>query len=469
MILIKHFYQWNKKEIWKIYLVILFPFMIDRIINHDTELKKIILGLSIFYWIRYMQKMRLMAFKQFDGFSFKFLQSLPMNRKDMLISLSFIDFIIFTPLIIMVAHWAALSFDVISVLKFSLSAFLGIMTFCLLNQLDTIKRPRVEYFRKILDKHATSTVYKTFGIFTLACSLFLYAVLRWDLLDQYKDIILKYFIIPLEFVIDYSFLFLNSWLLPFAILAWSFFMLEKTLKVWEEETLSYPKSLPKEDKYTIRIIATSFLLLFVHLYLTPPFKYIDSDLLTAVYDNDYQKVQQLLKNGNNINQKNKYGYTPLIVAAAEGNLKMYKFLEAQRAQFAEVAQGNTGHVEYNILDLALRSKNENLVIYILSQSDTTNIQKDYPLHAVASKCMTRALDYLMEKGMDVNIQDKLGQTPLHYAASANCFGPVVSLLEKGANPTLKDKKGKMAKDLIPSNKELAYLLEKRARMPASQI
>jgi ankyrin repeat protein len=54
------------------------------------------------------------------------------------------------------------------------------------------------------------------------------------------------------------------------------------------------------------------------------------------------------------------------------------------------------------------------------------------------------IEFLIEKGSDVNASDSKGRTPLHIAAEKNCFPAVASLFEAGADPLIKDKNDKLA-------------------------
>jgi ankyrin repeat protein len=64
-----------------------------------------------------------------------------------------------------------------------------------------------------------------------------------------------------------------------------------------------------------------------------------------------------------------------------------------------------------------------------------------PLHYAAREGRLKVVELLLEHGADPNIQDKDGWTPLHYAAWKRRLKVVELLLEHGADPNIQDKDG----------------------------
>ncbi len=62
----------------------------------------------------------------------------------------------------------------------------------------------------------------------------------------------------------------------------------------------------------------------------------------------------------------------------------------------------------------------------------TNFDKDRP--------PKDSIQYLINKGIDVNAQDCYGMTPLHYAMRKKNVGAAMALLEAGANPNIPNQK-----------------------------
>lgn len=69
-----------------------------------------------------------------------------------------------------------------------------------------------------------------------------------------------------------------------------------------------------------------------------------------------------------------------------------------------------------------------------------------PLMAAAYKGRLDCARRLVQMGANVNAQDKFGNTPLMAAVSANCPALVRFLLEHGANADMKDRGGRTAMD-----------------------
>ncbi|HVI42782.1 MAG TPA: ankyrin repeat domain-containing protein [Anaerovoracaceae bacterium] len=60
---------------------------------------------------------------------------------------------------------------------------------------------------------------------------------------------------------------------------------------------------------------------------------------------------------------------------------------------------------------------------------------NYPIHVAARK-ENGVLEYLIEQGADINIQDVVGETALHYAVEMEIVGNVIALLDAGADTEL---------------------------------
>ncbi len=71
----------------------------------------------------------------------------------------------------------------------------------------------------------------------------------------------------------------------------------------------------------------------------------------------------------------------------------------------------------------------------------------------------------LERGVDPNIQNKYGSTPLHEAAYWGLVDVVKLLLMYGADPTVKDKDGKTPLDLARARgrRKIVSVIEKWLR------
>ncbi|VDH91361.1 transient receptor potential cation channel subfamily A member 1 [Mytilus galloprovincialis] len=104
--------------------------------------------------------------------------------------------------------------------------------------------------------------------------------------------------------------------------------------------------------------------------------------------------------------------TPLHFACAQGGLEMIKIMyEIQESKF-------------------------------LSAMNTTDILKMTPLHRAALFNHVGVVEYLLDKGADINALDANDRTPLFVAASKGAWSTVNLLIKRGANIALKDEKNR---------------------------
>ena len=100
------------------------------------------------------------------------------------------------------------------------------------------------------------------------------------------------------------------------------------------------------------------------------------------------------------------------------------------------------HYSYTPLHYACFEENKNAVVIIAKtreQVEARGLNGMTPLHLAAENGDDSMINHLcQQKGVDVNVCDKYGATPLHYAA-ANCNKETMkALLELGADPLLRD-------------------------------
>src|SRR5215470_611815 len=190
---------------------------------------------------------------------------------------------------------------------------------------------------------------------------------------------------------------------------------------------------------------------------------------TSVTERFYQAIRndnaadlRALVESQNVNAKDPRGATPLMYAAAFGNVKQMKLLleagvdvNARNAFHAtaliwaggdavksrmliehgadvnvRTQQGRTA-----LMAAAKRNGNADLVRLLLKMGADVKTPGDTTLIAAAQSGDIEIMRLLIESGANVNcISPLLGETPLHYAAASGNVSAVTLLLAKGANP-----------------------------------
>jgi len=180
------------------------------------------------------------------------------------------------------------------------------------------------------------------------------------------------------------------------------------------------------------------------------------ELLEAVYSGSLTKVEQLLSQreiSSYINSTDAIGRTILIIAIRKGGPKediekcLHKLLDHNDIK-VDLCDLNGSTALHEACQQGMLS----VVKRLLKKSETTNNttsptsntivnQKDKlqntPLHLAIIRAHTDVVDYLIEKGADVNAVAKHNWSPLHQAAKAGLEKCVLSLLNAGADPEAK--------------------------------
>ncbi len=118
----------------------------------------------------------------------------------------------------------------------------------------------------------------------------------------------------------------------------------------------------------------------------------------------------------------------------------------------------------NALFLAIFSENFDCVKMLVSQGIDINVSDLggwTPLHEAAYNGTIEMLTLLLSHGADINAQDCWGHTPLHGAARDGWDDYVQLLLDYNADPLIKDIEGRNAFDVakLGNNKKLIKLLK----------
>lgn len=179
----------------------------------------------------------------------------------------------------------------------------------------------------------------------------------------------------------------------------------------------------------------------------------------AIIAGDLAKLQSLLAaDPSLIGAKDKKDLTPLMVAAAMGNLDAAKLLLDRGAPLEE-----KDDKKFTALLLAASEGQTDVVKLLLekgAQVDARTYEGATPLTFAASKGHPDVAMSLMEKGATVDARDNVGRTPLMMAALNGHIDVVVRLLAKGAAVDAKDNNGLTAREFAEhgDHQEIADLL-----------
>ncbi|SFM58666.1 hypothetical protein SAMN05421738_10119 [Algoriella xinjiangensis] len=147
------------------------------------------------------------------------------------------------------------------------------------------------------------------------------------------------------------------------------------------------------------------------------------DLFSASRSNNIAEIEQLIADGNDVNEANERGFTPLILAVYNNNKEAAKVLLAKGAN-PQDKSGNTA------------------------------------LMGASFRGFSEIATLLIENKTDINQINFSGASALIFAATFGQNEIAKQLITNGADLTLSDSRGKTAKDhaIMQDNKEMISLL-----------
>ncbi|XP_030323506.1 death-associated protein kinase 1 isoform X5 [Calypte anna] len=162
-------------------------------------------------------------------------------------------------------------------------------------------------------------------------------------------------------------------------------------------------------------------------------------IIHAINDDNVPGLQHLLGSLTNydVNQPNKHGTPPLLIAAGCGNIQMLQLLlkHGSRIDVKDKAGSNAiywasrhGHVE------TLKFLNDNKC-----PLDVKDKSGETALHVAARYGHVDVVQFLCGVGSNPNFQDKEEETPLHCAAWHGYYSVAKALCEAGCNVNIKNK------------------------------
>ncbi len=177
------------------------------------------------------------------------------------------------------------------------------------------------------------------------------------------------------------------------------------------------------------------------------------------------RAKRLLEAGVSPNVQNKLGDTPLHLAARKNNIALITLLMEYDAD---------PHIKNSVGATALGTTRtaDSFVAMVDSPRYRINVSAlneplyldsgNYVLHAIP--CQKGEVGFartqrLLEAGVNPNVQNKSGDTPLHLAARKYNVALIKLLMEHGANPHIQNSKGVTALEECSTNAAMETLLD----------
>ncbi len=441
-------YEWHKEQLWLQFLIISVCAIFINFFELHPLFEVAIYLISITKIVLSLKLMNVNpgSVNDQENFSWKYYQSLPVSKKDLyhlyLINHCFnflpgmFWFICFhRPLagLFEISPWELLRW--VPLILLALFAF-GLQSFAAL-----VVYPRTQ-FSKI---NKRTLLYQN-----LRNSLYYVAAVMYAFLGFGVFVKLTYKEYPKLFKLiqDLEPYIWNKYLGIFTLIVLVVWMYRDNFRIWLDDKRRTPKANWKALRDVPLMTGVIILMIFPTTFLTTT-NDGGPDLHEAVIENKLQTVKILLKNGENINLKNDYGYTPIMTAAGRGRGEIFDFLAKAGADQNQVTykRQNFGLSDSDLFELSVFGGNISIVKKLF-KPERVNIA--FPdtgnslLHSAVKRCHEEVIELLIENKANLNAVNKLGQTPLHLAASENCFPAAASLFEAGADPLIKDKKNKLA-------------------------
>lgn len=449
---IAYVYKWHRDQFWFLNGLTI----VSALFIHFVKLDYLIeMGIILFTMIKVLAHIKLLNFipgsvNDQEHFSWKYLQSLPISKKDLFHFMLLAQIFCYLPAIIWVVCFHSPLAQIFEVeVDWYSRLFYGILGIFLLVAVSEMSFSHLVLFPRkqftkisrmlLLLQALRNSIYGVIAVVFMVAGTFLGLLyLRDSQPGIWKGLgILKSWVWN-----DFTFLFYSATAV--------FFLYRKTFRNWIDEKKSYPK----RDWKTLRDVPLMAGAVGLLIFSISLIKVSDLDggtpLTEAVIEGKAGKVEELVAKGADVNKPNKSGFTPLMTAANRGNHKMFLFLESLGAkrEGLVVSEKNERLNGSNLMVLAVIGGNMDIVKRLLTKDNVNSQNKrgNRLLHIAAGKCYADIVDLILEYGPELNALNIRGNTPLHVASYENCLPVSVSLMEAGANPFVKNKEQKLASD-----------------------
>ena len=247
------------------------------------------------------------------------------------------------------------------------------------------------------------------------------------------------------------------------------FKLRKTLRLMQDETLSY--FIPKRDLLSVGLKA-GLLVLPVFLFnlsqLSPLLGTERSEVFKVMASGNRDQIRSLLDRTKNLSLTLDLYHSPHALAILQGDLELLKEIE-KKQPLQEDMIFVVEKRELNLIHLAVLSNNIEIFNHLIKRfpmlvNEPEHVTLSTPLHLAIESCSNQMADSLLISGASVQSYDYLKRTPLHIAMINQCSSIAVLLLNQGAVSDVLDHDQKTPLDYTSQFSKIRYLLE---RKPAS--
>lgn len=159
-----------------------------------------------------------------------------------------------------------------------------------------------------------------------------------------------------------------------------------------------------------------------------------ADIHSLIIEKKYGEIISAAASGNNLNETDMFGKTPLLLAIDNDDYTGVEIL------LASGADPNQRDREKNTspIGLAVDKGNSKIINHLLAKGADGGAEL---LHSAAAQDNRDLLDLLLGQGSDINLSDEKGKTPLAIACENDNRDLVEYLLKKSANIDQKDNDG----------------------------
>lgn len=158
-------------------------------------------------------------------------------------------------------------------------------------------------------------------------------------------------------------------------------------------------------------------------------------IVHAAENKNYNVVKMLIEKGANVNIEPP-GTPPLYYAVWHGNINMSKLLIDNGANVNFFINSQQTYLQIAIID-----NNLEMVRFLLNNGADATLSKDKNSNPIflAAQANVSILRLILKQNVDINLQNRTGDTPLYIATGFMMHKNVAELIKHNANPLIKNK------------------------------